>query len=118
MKQKIFLGIVILLLSIFGVSIFNEFMANHTYYNSMFSDGNNWKLIVRCLIAAGIPIAYILRSSKFSLKTFLTWMLPLGLLVFSAAHVSVKEQIFGSQGFLLLCLNTLIIYGLGIYFIL
>lgn len=46
MKQKIFLIIGILLLSFFGVSIYNEFMANHTYYQSMLAGRANRKLFL------------------------------------------------------------------------
>gem|GEM_PF-5426700 len=51
MKQKIFLIIGIVVLSLFGISIFNEFMANHTYYNQMFTTGANRKLLLRAIIS-------------------------------------------------------------------
>lgn len=118
MKQKIFLVIGIAVLSIFGISIFKEFMANHTYYNQMFSTWANWKLLLWAVISLWIPLWYLLKAKRFSLKTFFVWMLPLGLIVFSVAHTYIKEDIFWSQAFLILCLNTLILYALGIYFVL
>jgi len=94
MKQKVFLVLGIAVLSIFGISIFNEFMANHTYYNEMFAAAANWKLLIWAIISLGIPLVYLLKAKKFSLKTFFVWMLPLALVLFSVAHTSIKENIF------------------------
>jgi NADH:ubiquinone oxidoreductase subunit 5 (subunit L)/multisubunit Na+/H+ antiporter MnhA subunit len=96
MKQKIFLIITIAALSLFGIGIFNEFMANHTYYNQMFASWANWKLIIRAFVSAFIPIAYIVWNKKFSITKLLVWILPLSLVIFSIAHVTIKEGIFGS----------------------
>jgi len=118
MKQKIFLIIGILLLSFFGVSIYNEFMANHTYYQTMLSSRDNRKLVIRSIIAVCIPIVYIIRSKVFSVKKFFVYILPLTLMVFTTAFTLVKDSIVGwSAGFIILMLNTLIIYFIGIYFI-
>jgi hypothetical protein len=88
--KKIFLIIGIVLLSIFGISIFQEFMANHTYYGTMLASWANWKVIIRALISAAIPLRYILKSKTFSMKKFFIWVLPLGLIVFSVALAIVK----------------------------
>jgi hypothetical protein len=93
--KKIFLIIGIVLLSIFGISIFQEFMANHTYYGTMLASWANRKLIIWVLISSAIPLRYILKSKMFNLKTFFVWILPLGLIVFSVAHTIIKEGIIG-----------------------
>ncbi|MCX6822574.1 MAG: hypothetical protein NTX91_01065 [candidate division SR1 bacterium] len=117
--KKIFLIIGIVLLSIFGISIFQEFMANHTYYAGMLASWANWKLIIWMIIASMIPLRYILKSKTFDLKKFFIWILPLGLVVASVAHTVIKEGIVGGPaGFIILCVNTLILYFLGMYFIL
>jgi hypothetical protein len=95
MKQKIFLIIGILLLSIFGVSIYNEFMANHTYYQAMLASWVNWKLVIWSVIAVCIPIVYIIRSKVFSVKKFFVYILPLTLMVFTTAFTMVKDSIIG-----------------------
>ncbi|MDD3262859.1 MAG: hypothetical protein PHR61_03350 [Candidatus Absconditabacteria bacterium] len=118
MKQKIFLGIGILICSIVGFSIYNEFMINHTYYYTMFGDRTNRKIIMRGIIALMIPLGYILRNKKFSLKKFLITWLPLGLTLFGIAHTIIKEGIIGSSGFVMLIINILLLYFLGIYLIL
>ena len=118
MKQKIFLWIAIAVLSIFGISIYNEFMANHTYYFSMFWAWENRKIIIRAVIAAAIPLSYIIRNKKFSLKTFAMRILPTSLVFFGVAHILIKESIFWTIGFITLLINTAIIYFLGMYFIL
>lgn len=116
MKQKIFLVIGILLLSFFGVSIYNEFMANHTYYNSMFANRTNRKLFIGAIIAVCIPLFYIVRSKIFSVKKFFLYIIPLTLLLYSAVFVMFKDSIIGgSAGFLILMINTLLIYFLGMY---
>jgi len=117
--KKIFLIIGIVILSIFGISIFQEFMLNHTYYSAMLATRSNRNLIIWAIIASAIPLRYILKSKVFSLKRFFIWLLPLGLLVFSVAHTIIKGGIvWWTTGFLILCFNTMILYFLGMYFIL
>jgi hypothetical protein len=91
--KKIFLIIGIVLLSAFGIAIFQEFMVNHTYYGSMLGSWQNWKIIIWALISAAIPLRYILKNKTFSLKKFFVWILPVGLLLFSLAHTIIKEGI-------------------------
>lgn len=117
MKQKIFLSIGILLCSIVGFSIYNEFMANHAYYYTMFGDRNNWKIIIRWIIALMIPLWYILKNKNFSLKKFLISRLPIWLTVFGIAHTIIKEGIIWSSWFVMLIINILLLYFLGIYLI-
>jgi len=93
MKQKIFLIIGILLLSFFGVSIYNEFMANHTYYQTMLASWDNRKLVIRSIIAVCIPIAYIIRSKVFSVKRFFIYIIPLTLMVYTTAFTLIKDTI-------------------------
>lgn len=118
MKQKIFLGIGILLCSVVGFSIYNEFMTNHTYYYTMFGDRTNWKIIIRWVVALMIPLGYILRNKKFSLKSLLISRLPFWLTIFGIAHVILKEGIIWSSGFVMLIINILLLYFLGLYLIL
>jgi hypothetical protein len=76
MKQKIFLIVGILLLSFFGVSIYNEFMANHTYYQTMLASRANWKLFVWAIVAVLIPLVYIIKGKTFSVKSFFMYVIP------------------------------------------
>jgi len=117
MKQKIFLGLSIFLLTILWVSVYSEFMANHTYYNDMFKARDNRKMIIWMIISALIPLAYIFWSKKFSAKSFFLKWLPAWLILSSTAFLLIKESIFGSTGFIILCFNTLLVYGLGVYFL-
>ena len=117
MKQKIFLGMGIFLLTILGISVYSEFMANHTYYNDMFKSRDNRKMIIWMWVSAMIPISYILWSKAFSAKNFLLKWIPAWLVLSSTAFLMIKESIFGSTGFIILCFNTLLIYSLGLYFL-
>lgn len=117
MKQKIFLWIGIFLLTILGISVYTEFMANHSYYNTMFASRENRKMIIWMIIATIIPIGYILRNKNFSTKNFLLKWIPSGLLLASISYILTKDSIFGSTGLIILCVNTLLVYGLGLYFL-
>jgi hypothetical protein len=112
MKQKIFLGLGIFLLTILGVSVYSEFMANHTYYNDMFKSRDNRKMIIWMAISAFVPLAYIFWSKNFSAKNFLLKWIPAGLVVSSTSFLLIKESIFGSTGLIILCFNTLLVYAL------
>lgn len=119
MKQKIFLIIGIVLLSIFGISIYREFMANHTYYTTMLASRANRKLVIRGLISVAIPIAYIIRSKVFSVKKFFLYIIPITLIVFTTAFTLVKDSIIGgSAGYIILIINTLLLYFLSMYVVL
>lgn len=119
MKQKIFLVIAILLLSFFGVSIYNEFMLNHTYYQTMFASWINWKIVIWSIVAVCIPIVYIIRSKVFSVKKFFVYVIPATLILHTIAFTMIKDSIIGwSAGLIILVLNTLILYFLGGYILL
>jgi hypothetical protein len=93
-------------------------MANHTYYQTRLASWPNWKLCIRAIIAAVIPIMYIIRSKVFSVKKFFLYVLPGALMLFAAAFAMVKEGIIGgSAGFIILMVNTLLLYFLSIYII-
>src|SRR5574344_1767795 len=97
MKQKIFLIIGILLLSFFGVSIFNEFMANHTYYQGMLASRTNRKLVIRSVVAVCIPLIYIIRSKVFSVKKFFLYIIPITLMFYTTVFIVVKDTIVGGS---------------------
>jgi len=116
MKQKIFLIVGILLLSFFGVSIYNEFMANHTYYQTMLASRANWKLFVWAIVAVLIPLVYIIKGKTFSVKSFFMYVIPTTLWLYTTIFVVTKDTIIGwSTGWIILMINTLLIYFLGIY---
>ncbi|HBB03466.1 TPA: hypothetical protein DCZ39_00985 [Patescibacteria group bacterium] len=77
------------------MSIYNEFMANHTYYQGMLASRANRKLVIWSVIAVCIPIVYIIRSKMFSLKKFFVYILPLALITFTLAFTLIKDNIIG-----------------------
>ncbi|MFZ2150417.1 MAG: hypothetical protein WAZ12_04565 [Candidatus Absconditicoccaceae bacterium] len=115
MKQKIFLGIIVIILIIFGVGIFNEYWINHTYYATMLGSKENWKLFIGVIVSSLIPIYYLYKAKVFSLKKFIIYIV-VGLLLFSVIHVMIKDTILGG-GFVILLINNIIIFALGAYFI-
>lgn len=93
-------------------------MANHTYYQTMLASWGNRKLVIRSIIAVCIPIAYLIRAKAFSLKRFFIYIVPLTLMVYTTAFTIIKDSIIGgSAGLIILMINTLILYFLGMYFI-
>lgn len=101
MKQKIFLIIGILLLSVFGITIYNEFIANHAYYFTaapkIVANWANRKLFLWTIVAVGLPLLYIIRAKIFSVKRFFMFILPVSLLMYTTIFVVVKDTIIGGS---------------------
>lgn len=115
LTQKIFLGIMLIVLVIFGAEIYSEFMSNHTYYNTMFGSWANWKLVIGAFLSAALPILYLIINKSFSLKKFLAYLLA-GLLIFGMIHMWVKDG-FVWSGFIVFIINNLILFALWSYFV-
>ncbi|HMT00724.1 MAG TPA: hypothetical protein PKC14_00200 [Candidatus Absconditabacterales bacterium] len=115
MKQKIFLGISLVFLVLFGFETFSAFMANHTYYNTMFADGTNWSTLLMVLVAAFIPTSYLLFSKKIRLDYFALAIYS-GILLFGLSWIAIKDQLIGS-GLIMFALNSFFIFALGVVFL-
>lgn len=113
--QKIFLWIMIFVLIWIGAETITEFMANHTYYTSMFGDWKNWILILWAIISTALPIFYLLKNRIFSLKKFIIY-LSSGLILFALIHMIAKGWLIWS-GFIIYIINNIILFVLWIYFI-
>ena len=115
LTQKIFLGIMLIVLVIFWAEIYSEFMSNHTYYNSMLASWDNWKIIISAIISAWIPILYLIISKEFSLKKFIIYLVS-WLIAFSLLHMWIKDG-FVWSGFVVFIINNLILFVLWAYFV-
>lgn len=115
LTQKIFLIIMLIVLVVFWVEIYSEFMINHTYYNSMFASWENWKTVIAAIIAAWIPVLYLIINKSFSLKKFIIYLVS-GLLLFSLLHIRIKDGLVWS-GFIIYIINNLLLFVLWAYFI-
>jgi hypothetical protein len=118
MKQKIFLWIGIVLLTIFWFAIYKEFMVNHTYYYDMFNNRQNRKVILLGVFSLLFPLWYILQTKKFSLKNLIVKRLPAGLLFFGLGQIIIKWEWVGQTWLIMFIINTLFLYFLGVYLIL
>ena len=102
---------------VFGIEIFQEYMANHSYYGSMLSNWSNWKMIIASLVSAFIPLAYLIWHKKFSLRNFVIFLFTwLGL--FSLIHVGIKWGSVWGGGSLILLFSTALLFVLWAYFML
>lgn len=94
-------------------------MANHTYYQGMIANRTNRKLVIMAIVSVAIPLIYIVRGKVFSVKKFFVYIMPFALLFFTTAFVMIKDSIIGwSTWWIILMINTLLIYFLGMYAIL
>lgn len=80
-------------MSFFGVSIYNEFMANHTYYQAMFASWANWKIFLWAIVAIIIPLTYIIRAKVFSVKKFFMYIIPITLMIYTTAYIVIKDSV-------------------------
>lgn len=115
LTQKIFLIIMLIVLVVFWVEIYSEFMVNHTYYNSMFASWENWKTVIAAIISAWVPVLYLIINKSFSLKKFIIYLVS-GLLLFSLLHIRIKDGLVWS-GFIIYIINNLLLFVLWAYFI-
>ncbi len=119
MKQKIFLLLGLVIVGFFEVSIYQEFMANHTYYQWMLASWTNWKLFLATITTVLLPLWYIFKKRTFSVKQFFVYILPMTIAIYTTLFVSIKDTIiWWSTGWIILMVNTLLIYFLGMYIIL
>jgi len=100
-----------------GVEIYSEYMNNHTYYHGMLKNWDNWKLLIGVIVSAGIPLLVIILSKRFSLKWFIVSLLA-WLFLFSLIHIGVKAEIMWVGGFVVLLINTILLFAISVYFIL
>jgi len=115
LSQKIFLVIMLVVLVVFWVEIYSEFIANHTYYNSMFASWENWKTVISAIVATWVPVLYLIINKKFSLKKFIIYLIS-GLLIFSLLHMWIKDGLIWS-GFVIFIINNLLLFILWAYFV-
>ncbi len=99
----------------FGMEIFKEFMANHTYYNTMFASWTNWKVVIWAFISALIPTFYLLKNKKFSLWKF-TIFVFLWALLFGFINLIIKDS-FIASGAILYIINEWLLFMLWVYFL-
>ena len=77
------------------VSVFVEYMANHTYYYDMMNAPANWRLLIVAVIAWSLPVAY----KYFVPKSSLIWWLAswtIWLVIFWRSTVGIKDSFVGA----------------------
>lgn len=88
-------------------------MINHQYYNSMFATSSNRWLLFWGIVSVAVPIGYVLYSKVLNLRNLLATT-TLWLLIYSIAFVVIKDNL-NAPGMVMLMINVLIIFGLGLY---
>ena len=98
MKKTIFLILGILVLLVLGYQVFDAYLANHTYYRGtstavgMLGTGSNRKVLIRSVLFAMVPVAYLFMFKKKTLKGF-SLSLFVGLFFYAVAASVVKGEI-------------------------
>lgn len=111
MLKKIFLVITIIVLAALGISFFQEYMINHTYYDQMRASMENRKIVGAGIVFALFPTVYILWAKKgtfwWLFGASLVW-----LMFFMGTYLSIKG---GLNGWLMkLLLNVTVLFSLGV----
>ena len=81
----------------------------------MFASWGNWKTVIAAIIAAWVPVLYLIINKSFSLKKFIIYLVS-GLLLFSLLHIRIKDGLVWS-GFIIYIINNLLLFVLWAYFI-
>ena len=109
-------------LVIWGISIFQEYFAQHTYYYDMlwfiikgdnivgFKFNDNWLLLLRGVVSAGMPLAYNYFMDHKATTKWLVWSTVLGILFFAYAFIAVRDEFIWSA-FIALPLNISLMIG-------
>lgn len=104
---------ILLILLFFGWESISAYLANHSYYASIFSTGSNWWIFLFGLFFSLIPLLYIKFAKQFTLKRFIL------LFVGSAAIFGLVHSLFkgGTVGFwrFMVMFNTVFLFALWAY---
>ena len=114
--KNVFLCLMIAVILFFGVEIFREFMANHTYYNSMFTSGTNWWVVICALLSTIPPVAYLFfKNKKFSIWVFSIFLFAWALL-FWFLNLCIKKSLISYWVFMYF-INELLLFLLWAWFL-
>ena len=93
-----------------GISIFQEYFSEHTYYYDMLKNWDNWLLLLWWVVSAGIPLAYnYFMDHKATTKWFI-WSTIIAILLFAYAFIAVRDEFIWSA-FLALPINIWLMIG-------
>lgn len=113
--KNVFLCLMVAVMLIFWMEIFREFMTNHTYYNTMFADRTNRKVVIWALIASLVPIFYLLKDKKISLWKFTIWLFTWALL-FGFLNLWIKKSFISSWAIIYI-VNELLLFVFWAWFL-
>lgn len=105
------LGVCIVFLCVFGILIFKEYMANHTYYYDMLKNQSNLSIILATLVCAALPTAYISHRKGWTFKG-LMWVTWIGLALYGISYATIRENILGT-GAIMRVINSGIVFWMG-----
>ena len=114
--KNVFLCLMIAVILIFWIGIFNEFMANHTYYSEMFSTRSNWSVTIWALLSTIPPITFLLyKNKKFSVWAFAIFLFAWALM-FWFLNLWIKDSLIPSW-ILIYIINELVLFLLWAWFL-
>ncbi len=95
----------IIFLIIWGISIFQEYFGEHTYYYDMLKNWDNRLLMLWWVVSAGIPLGYNYFMDHKATTKWLVWSTVVGILFFAYAFIAVRDE-FVWSAYLALPLNV------------
>lgn len=119
--QKVFLCIMIAVMLFFWREIFNEFMANHTYYLDMFGIWSgkispNWWTVLGAILSSVPPVGYLLfKNKKFSMWIFSIFLF-MWILLFWFITLWIKWAFIPSWTIIYI-VNLLVLFVFWAYFL-
>jgi hypothetical protein len=94
----------IIFLVVWGISIFQEYFGEHTYYFDMLKAWDNWLLLLWWVVSAAIPLGYNYFMDKKATTKWLIWSTIVGILFFAYTFIAVRDEFIWSA-FIALPLN-------------
>jgi hypothetical protein len=100
----------IVFLIVGGISIFQEYFSEHTYYYDMLKNWDNRLLMLWWVVSAGIPLGYNYFMDRKATTKWLVWSTIAGILFFAYAFIAVRDEFIWSA-FIALPLNISLMIG-------
>ena len=96
---------------------FSAYLGEHGYYDSIFSSGQNWWVVISAFLCVSIfPVLYLFAAKDIKIKNLILWTW-IWAVVFWLIHCYIKWEVLWVWGLIVL-FNNLLLFSLWTYLIL